>query len=142
MQEKKIASSIDTTEAPGTRYPSLFVVSGTPRHGVANERLIGETQAILDRLKTQAPSSKDVEAAKKRVRVSMLSSLSSNYQLASLLAETELLWGSWEIVFEMYDITLATSAADLKRLAESYLRQENRTVITLEKPEKNEGRRK
>ncbi len=142
IQEKKIATSIATSEAPGELYPSLFYVWGSPSSGTSNLELVEEVQKILNRLKDQLVSESDLEAAKKRVRVDLLNSMSSNGGLARTLAHAELLWGDWNVLFEMYDAILSTSREDVQRLAQTYFRNENRTVVRLERPKKNDSEKR
>ena len=96
--------------------------------------MLVQIQAQLDRLKTEPVSQADLDAAKKRVRVEMLNSMDSNDGLARTLAHAEVLWGNWEVLFDMYDSILATTAEDVRRLANEYFRIDNRTVVKLEKP--------
>ena len=130
---KQIATSVSTSEAPGELFPSLFYVWAVPKSGVSNETLLREIQAILDRMKTKLVSEEDLKAARKRVRVDLLSSLDSNSGLARTLGHAELLWGNWEVLFDMYDKIFATSAQDLQRLAKTYFKLDNRTVVFLER---------
>lgn len=134
--EKKIATSIATSEAPGELFPSLFYVWGTPSEGVETETLVKEIQAILERIKTEPVRESDLEAAKKRVRVDMLNNMTSNDGLAQTLSHAEVLWGDWQVLFEMYDTILQTKAEDVQRLARTYFTVNNRTVVRLERPEK------
>jgi len=139
VQQKKLATSIATSEAPGELFPSLFYVWGSPSAGVSNDTLVIEVQKILDRLKREPVSQKDLDAAKKRVRVDLLNSMSSNSGLARTLAHSELLWGDWNVMFEMYDAILATTVEDVQRLAKTYFHVDNRTVVRLERPEAKES---
>lgn len=136
VQRRRLAASIYTTEAPGELYPSLFIVGATPNRGVSNEQLITAIQEILDSLKDKPVAAAEIEAAKKRLKVDLLTLMSSNYGLARTLARLELLWGDWRSLFSMYDITFATSAEDLTRLAKTYFTTENRTVVELVQGEK------
>lgn len=133
VQEKQIATQVSTSEAPGELFPSLFFVYGIPAKGITNDRLLTEVQQILDRLKVTSVSPSDLEAAKKRVRVGLLHSLTENEGLATTLAHAELLWGDWQVLFNMYDTVLSTTAEDIQRIAKTYFQNENRTVVFLEK---------
>ncbi len=136
VKEKQLASSVSSSEAPGERFPNLFFVWASPRHGVGNEKLITAVDEILERLKTEAVPQKDIDAAKKRIRVDILNTLASNSGLARTLAHAELLWGDWEVLFEMYDTMLSTTSDDLKRLAQTYFTPANRTLVRLERRKK------
>lgn len=132
--EKQLATSVFTTEAPGDLFPSLFLVGATPREGVTNDRLRDEVQKVLDRLKTEPISEADFAAAKKRVKIGFLGGLDSNEDIAETLAHGELIRGDWRSILEMYDITNQMTAADVKRLAQSYFTLSNRTYVHLERP--------
>jgi predicted Zn-dependent peptidase len=118
--EKRIASSVYTSEAPGERYPSLFIVGGVPREHVSVDKFIQAIQDILDRLKHSRVSAKLVDAAKRRVQVSFLEGLTSNSGIAYLLGKNEVLWGDWKVLLEMYDVMTQTTAEDIQRLAKTY----------------------
>ena len=133
VRAKKLAASISTTEAPGQRFPSLFVVSAAPQPGVSNRRLADEVQKIFDRMAKIPVSAAELEAAKRRVRVGVLKSLETDMGLAESLADSELLYGDWGMVFEMLQIVERTSAADIQNLASRYLRRDQRTFVHLEK---------
>jgi len=132
VQEKRIATSIFTTEAPGQRFPQLFVVGGKPAPGVTNERLAEEVQKILERIAKEGVDESRIAAAKRRVRKEYLSSLSSNYGMARALGHAELIWGDWRAVATSYDEILKTTSDDISRLVSSYLIRENRTLAFLE----------
>ena len=129
VQKKRIALSIQTSEAPGELYPSLFYIYAAPAQGVSPEFLEAEIQKILDRYKNILVSNEELKAAKKRVRVGMLETLTSHSDLAGELAHAELLWGKWEVLFDMFDAIQNTTAEDIKQIANKYLEVEKRTTV-------------
>lgn len=133
---RKLAVSVNTSELPGELYPSLFYVHAVPRDGVSNEQLRTAVQAILDDLKRNLVPEKDFEAAKKRLRAGFLSSLDSNEDLASSLAHAELIWGDWEELLRIYDLSNTTTREDVRRLAQQYLTIPNRTTVRRERTTK------
>jgi len=134
--KRQLAVGVDTSEAPGSLYPSLFYVSATPRQGVPTAKLRDEIQLLFDRLAQIGFAADDFEAARKRVKVSFLSSLDSNDDLAETLAQSELLWGDWHEVLKMFDLVNSATEADVRKLISKYLTVKNRTTITLVRPEK------
>jgi predicted Zn-dependent peptidase len=131
--EKKLALDVGTSEAPGIQFPSLFYVRAMPAPGVTSERLRDEIQAIFDRLKTEPISEADLQAVRRRARISMLSGFNSNQGLAETMAESELIWGDWATMFKFYELLEKASADDVMRLARTYLNIPNRTFIKLER---------
>lgn len=132
VQQERTAVSIYTTEAPGERFPSLFIVGARPSQSSSNQELKTSLLEYLEKLKEKAVSNERVEAAKRRVRVGLLQSLQSNYGLARLLGKNELLYGDWRVAFEVYDDILKTTAADLQRLLQTYVVEDNQTYVHLE----------
>lgn len=131
--EKRLAASIYTTEAPGTRYPSLFVIGAVPKKGVSNENLRDAVQRLLEDFSKKGVSQDTLESAKRRVKVGLLKSIDSNGGLAGALGESELLWNDWQEFFKLYADVTNTTNEDLKRLVRDYLKAGNRTYVHLEK---------
>ena len=134
VQDKKLFSAIYTTEAPGERFPSLFIVGGLLNKGVTNQQAIDAVQEILDRIKTKMISEELVQAAQRKVLMGLLSSLDDNENLAELLGKSVLFYGSWERIIEMYAVINATTPSDLMRITKDYLTVTNRTVAEIGKP--------
>lgn len=132
VQERKLASSINTYEAPGQRFPQLFIISGRPVPGVSNETLAAEVEKILQRIASNGISDERLKAAKRRVRLDYLSSLSSNSGMARALGNAQLIWDDWRAVAKVYDIILETESSDVQRLISKYLVRSNRTLAFLE----------
>ncbi len=136
VEQEQLALSVSSSEAPGELYPSLFVISAAPRQGVSSERLLEEIQAILDGFKSSLVSDKELTAAKKRVRVSLIRGLSTNGGLAETLGHDELIWSDWSTIIRHYNEAAQVSAEDIKRVVQTYLKRSNRTAAILRKAEK------
>ena len=134
VQEEKIAAAIETSEAPGELYPSLFTVGAYPARGVELIALRDRIQQIFDRLKDQSFSSEALAAAKQRVRVGFLSGLSTADGIASIIGKSELLWNDWQVILDAYGKMEQTKESDIKRLADKYLKVRNRTTAYLKRP--------
>ena len=131
VEKKKIFASIATTESPGEKYPSLFVVSGYPAAGVDDNRAVQEVQAILDKYQKKEFSAAELAAAKRRVQVSIISALEDNEGLAELLGKSVLFYGDWRRLLEFYETIEKTTAAEIQQLFKRYLNVANRTVAVL-----------
>ncbi len=143
VQQKKIALSAYSTEAPGERYPPLFLIGAVPIPGVSNQQLAEEMQTILDRYKETLFTAEQVAAAKRRIKVGLLEGLDSNQSIARMIGKAEALWDDWEMVFESYDQIMATTPEDLRSLLRKYSDPEKRTWVRLERPSaKGQGAQK
>jgi predicted Zn-dependent peptidase len=134
VQKKQLAAGIETSEGPGERFPSLFYVYAVPHNNVSNKELAREVQKILNSLKTKKISNKEISAAIKRIKVAFYGGLASNYGLARALADSELIFGDWKKMFELYEQVFKTNADDLQSIAKKYLTESNKTLVRLEKP--------
>jgi len=132
VEGKQLATAVATSEAPGTRFPSVFYVRAFPRKGVSNEQLRDAIQEILDRTAKVGFTEEQIRSAKKKVFVNVLQELRSNYGLAQMLGETEVLWGDWSVIFGEYDRIMETTNENIKSLVSKYLTVENRTNVFLE----------
>ena len=135
VEGKKMATSVSSSEAPGELYPSIFYVWGSPKKEIGNKKLITEVETILNELKEKEIPEKDIEAAKKRIRVELLGEMSSSHGLATTLGHAELLWGDWRKMLDMYDITFNVKPQDLRELARKYFTNDNKTVARMENHE-------
>lgn len=134
VQEKKIVSSIYTSEAPGSLFPPVFMIGATPTKGVSYERVRAEIDALLDRVRRDGFSEEQLASAKRRVQMSFLTRLDSNSGLVYTLGSTHLLWKDWRVFFDFYNDVLSTTNEDIKRIVAQYLVRRNRTVAWLERP--------
>ncbi len=131
VQTKKIATAIDTTEAPGERFPSLFVVAAYPARGTTAEKLRDEVQKRLDRLQTETISAELIEGTKRRVRLGQLKALESNNGLAMALGKSASFWGNWKAWPTVYRQIEETKASDIKNIVSKYLTISNRTFVKI-----------
>ncbi len=132
VEKEKLALGADTGEAPGERYPNLFLVSLTPAPGVSNEKLAQRVQEIFDEISKTPPDGQLVEDAKKRSRVSFLKLLDSDEGLATVLGKSQAIHGDWREIIRYFDVLEKTTSDDVSRLAAKFLRPENRTVAKIE----------
>ena len=132
VQDHQVVSEIYTTERPGERYDSVFVIGGTPNKGVSVEKVLEEIDKILKNLDL---SPNILEAAKKRLKVHVLKGLSTNEGLASSLGQRELLFGDWMDLFNELEQVQNATASDINRVIKQYLIPSNRTVAIID-PEK------
>jgi len=139
VEGRQMVTSLDTSEAPGELFPSLFYVWGTPKKGIGNKKVIAEVDSIFERLKKEPVDASILESSKKKLRVSLLNSLSSNSGLARMLGKVELIYGDWQALIKMYDVTFETSPKDLQDLAKKYFTEDNKTIIRLESKTKEEA---
>jgi zinc protease len=112
---------------PTLHDPSLFEVNVTPRPGVALADLEKATLEQLERLKTEDVSAEELSRAKNLIQADFI------YQRDSVTAQATLLgrydsWTGWRYLSTYLDHIRAVTPADLRRVAQKYFVEANRTV--------------
>lgn len=126
--EQQLASDIGAFDAPGSRYPSLFVVSANPRAPHTVKEVEAAIQAELDLLKTEPVSGRDLQRILNKIEYEEARRLGTNGGLARNLTEYEATTGSWRYMTENRNRIAQVTAADIMRVASTYFTRENRTV--------------
>jgi predicted Zn-dependent peptidase len=137
VKEEKIAVSVSSSAGtPGARYPSLFTVSATPRAPHTTLELEEAIYEVLERLKTEPPSEKELEKVITNIDASLIRSLRSNSGLAGRLSYFEAVADDWRYTLRNRDAIAKVTAEDVMRVAQTYFIKKSRTVATLVQQEK------
>jgi predicted Zn-dependent peptidase len=128
VKQKEICQDV-VVGTDDRRGPDLFsawavMASGhAPRE--AQEILFAELQSIAKK----GVSARELEKAKNRIRSNFVFGLQSNMARAQQLGEFELYWGDANLLKLELDHYLAVSLEDVKRVANTYFKATNRTVL-------------
>jgi predicted Zn-dependent peptidase len=129
-----VASNVFTFEAPGRRFPSLFVIGGQPRAPHTTSEL---EQGILEELRRlgEEPVS-DQELAKVRAQIESdaVYELRGNMGLAGQLTQFALLTGDWRSMIRRDEQLKAITAKQVQEVARRTFTAANRTIATLARP--------
>ncbi len=126
--EQQIATDIGAFDAPGHRYPNLFVVSANPRAPHTTGELEAAVQAELEQLKTTPVAARDLQRILNKMDYEEARRMGTNGGLARNLTEYEATTGSWRYMTEQRGIIASVTPADIMRVARTYFTRENRTV--------------
>jgi predicted Zn-dependent peptidase len=130
----QVASDVSSFEAPGDRFPNLFVFRIEPRapHPVAEAQ--NALLAELRRLAETPVSEDEMQKARNQLDASFLYPLRSNQGLASQLSYYEILQGDWKDLLRYHDALRAVSAARVQEVARRTFVPSNMTVVSLARP--------
>lgn len=132
--ESQVASGVSSFEAPGDRFPNLFIISAEPR---APHTVPDVEQAILSelqRLSTEPVEEAEMRKVRSQLEASFLYPLRSNQGLASQISYFEILDGDWKDLLRYRDVLLAVTPAQVQDVARRTLTPSNRTVAVLTRP--------
>lgn len=129
VEKKKLAASAwADSSTPGERAPNLFVMGGAPRSPHTTAEL---EKALLDEvevLKKEGPTDWELQKVKTDLEASFIRQLSESDHMAGELSYYECMVGDWKFLLTQIEKIRAVTAADVKRVANTYLTKSNRTV--------------
>ena len=131
--QKRLATEVVSDEGPGQAYPNLAVFLMVPRAPHTNREVLRAFDGVLKGFSNGGARAEDLQMAKRTISMSYLQAMQSNSSLASSLASSELVHGSWRALIDWYEQAMSVSLQDVKRVTNAYLVSERRTVGMLEK---------
>jgi predicted Zn-dependent peptidase len=129
VKENKIAIQTGCFNGyPGTKYPSLvaFYAFASKDHTSA------ENLALIDKeiakIKNESVTEEELTKFKRSSKKNILDQMKDNGQMAALLTAADVVMGDWRQVFDAIKKIDKITADDVKRVANTYLTNKNRTV--------------
>jgi predicted Zn-dependent peptidase len=129
----RVAQSVGTFGAPGSRLPNLFVVAVTPLQGASLEAIEKAVWEELEKLKTETVTPEELEKVRNRVTANQARGMESNSGLASQLSYSQAIFGDWRYALEQPKVVASLTADDVKTVAAKYFRRDNSVTVDLRK---------
>jgi predicted Zn-dependent peptidase len=126
--EKQIATEIGVFDAPGDRYPNLYLINATPRAPHTIAEVETAILAELELLKREPVVQRDLQRVLNRIEFEEARRMGTNGGLARNLTEYEAVTGSWRYLTGYRGRVAAVTPADIQRVAREYFTRENRMV--------------
>jgi len=134
VEKKELASGVAADEdTPGDRYPTLFVVSATPRYPHTPEEVERAILQELETVKKTPIETWELEKVRAAVDVGLLNTLQTNDGMAGTLAYDQGVFGDWRYLLRFQKVINTLTPADLQRVAQKYFTPTNRIVAVLVK---------
>ncbi len=130
VYEQQIALNAGGEYAYFSADPNLFWFFATGQPGQSPEALEQALVREVERLKTELVSDAELERAKNQIEASFVFRQDSVYSRVSLLARFELI-GGWRLEKAFVPAIRAVTAADLRRVVQTYFPDERRNVGVL-----------
>ena len=143
VREQQLAPNVGAFR-DGAIGPGLFRVVGTVTPGKTAEALEAAVLAELERVKNEPIAEWELEKARNNAKRAVVGGLTSSLQRAIQLAEFAASYGDANLINQRVERLMKVTAADVQRVARTYLTAANRTVvITVPKspPKTNGGAR-
>jgi zinc protease len=139
VRQKQLALGVGAF-AGNSRGPRLFRIVATVPPGKQADDVEAGIYAEIERLKAGPIADWEIEKSRNGARRRFVGTLGSSLSRASLLGELTLLYGDPAQINTLYERVGKLNAADVLRVAKTYLTPENRTVVlTTPKPAATPG---
>ena len=132
--ESQVASDVSSFEAPGERYPNLFVIAAEPRSPHTTAEVETAVLRELRRLAEEPVGEREMQKIRNQVEAASVYPLRSNAGLAAQLTYFEILTGDWKGLPAYVAAIKAVSAAQVREVARRTFTPANRTVAILQRP--------
>jgi len=126
--EKQLATDVGVFDAPGSRYPGLFVITANPRAPHTAKEVEEAVLAELERLKSDPVTERDLKRVLNKIEFEESRRMGTNGGLARNLTEYEATTGSWRYMIEYRHKVAKVTPVDIQRVAREYFSRENRMV--------------
>jgi zinc protease len=130
---KAIALEVELAPLPfSAQDPDLLVIAAVAAPGQTLPELERGLWAALDRLRADGVTPAELARAKKLLRSQAVRSLAHNFFRGLLVGLFHLKTGDAQLANQILSSLEAVTAEDILRVARTYLREDNRTVVVLE----------
>ena len=129
VEEKKLAiSTFAYSGLPGSAYDNLFIIGVIPAQGVTIEECLTEVDMIIDQMKKEFVSDRELAGVKKRALRESSERLRSGIGLGIQLASYESLYGDYRALFRELQKTNEVTRRDIRRVMRRSFNKSNRVV--------------
>jgi zinc protease len=111
--------------------PSLFEIAAQPKDGVTPEAVEKVIYEELEKVKAAPVTAKELEKAKNILLADFYRSMKTISGKANTLGSYEVFFGDYQKMFSAADSFKQVTAEDVRRVAQKYFGEKNRTVATL-----------
>lgn len=122
------ATDVGVFDAPGSRYPGLFVISATPRAPHTTKEVETAILEELEKLKSEPVAERELQRILNKIEFEESRRMGTNGGLARNLTEYEATTGDWRYMIRYRSKVASVTPADIQRVARLYFTRENRLV--------------
>jgi predicted Zn-dependent peptidase len=137
--ETQVAADVYSLQAPGDRYPNVFLIGAVPRAPHTPQEVEAEILNEVKRLADKPVEERELQKIRNQVEASFLYPLRSNAGLASQLSYFEVLTGDWTNMTAYKQALIATTPARVQEVARKTFVPSNLTVAVLSRPKSGDG---
>jgi predicted Zn-dependent peptidase len=141
VEKKRLALASGTVGSfPGGKYPNLYVLYAFPNAGKTVQENEAALYELVEDLKKNPVDETTLKRVKTKVRADLIRQLGSNAGLAAQMTFYQAMYGDWRMMFRGVEEIEKVTAADVQRVAQTYLVDTARTVVYHVKPKEAAAR--
>jgi predicted Zn-dependent peptidase len=127
-EQQLTAEEPNVSNGPGERYENLMIIEALPRSPHTLDEVEKAILAEIEKVKKEPVSERELERVRNQLDANMIRSLGSNIGIAFQVAVGQLYYGDYHAMFRDFERAKKVTAADIQRVANKYLTEQNRTV--------------
>ena len=132
VKEKKVCIQCGVFSGfPGEKYPNLVAFIAVPSQGHTSEECLNLIDEEIAKIKEDSVTPEELVKYQRSNVKSMLSNMKSNRSMAELLTYADVILGDWQRLFDQVEKIQAVGVDDVKRVANTYLIKNHRTVAEI-----------
>jgi len=129
VKEKKVAIQTGSFNGfPGEKFPNLIAFYAVSSWGHKSDECLEVIDTEIEKIKTESVTAEELTKFKRNAIKNLLDRMKSNSRMAALLTYAEVVLGGWDAAFDQIQEIEALTAEDVKRVANTYLVKQKRTV--------------
>ncbi len=128
VYEDKISLEAGGEYGAGTADPNLFYFYALAQPGHGPDVLEKGLQAVLERIRTEPVSQRELRKAKNQIEAGHIFGQDSNFYRAMLIGKAETIGAGVDFLDRYLQRIRKVTAEDIQRVARTYLREDTRTV--------------
>ncbi len=129
VKSKKVAVVVQGFNGfPGQKQASLIAILAASTPGHTSEECLNLIDEEIARIKKDSVTADELTKYKRTAIKGLLDRMQSNAGMAEFLANSDVVFGDWRQTFDQIAAINAVTAADVQRMATTYLIRTNRVI--------------
>lgn len=129
VKDKKVCIQVGVFSGfPGEKYPNLVAFLAVPSQGHTSEECRELIDEEIAKIKEESVTAEELTKYQRSSVKAMLSQMKSNGNMAKLLTYADVVVGDWQRLFDQVEEIQEVSVEDVKRVANTYLIKNHRTI--------------
>jgi predicted Zn-dependent peptidase len=129
VKKEKVAAQVQGFSGfPGDKYSSLIVFLAVPSKDKTAAQSLELMEKEIERIKKEPVSAQELAKYKQMSKKALIGQMKSNGRMAAQLTYFDVVLGDWRLLFDELARIDRITAADIQRVASTYLVATNRTV--------------